>query len=328
MKKIFLIGLLAVLFFTPSVLALTWTRGNEYFNVLYCQLTGCTMSGNIAMGSNDITGADDINATEFYQNGNHVLDTGDYFNNLTWTFGNDWNYISSDSWYFNDSMLSTTYYNATQSSFVAGTLDAGTLADIGHTDGAYDSVTLNFSEAAGSPGLDLRINFTSITAFSGGVMRYKTSSLVGIYPIIQLWNYDTSAWEDYPSVASSTSFATIEQPVFDYSEHISGGVVQMRIYKASTGNINNHYYVDWVAIFKGYGTPAGEETDPYSVYRDGTRALSGNWDAGDYNITANGFNLGDDEMCVMGADEDAYSFFNTTSGCFEIHGPTTVLQLC
>ena len=46
---------------------------------LHCALTGCTMAGNIAMGGNDITGAVDINSTEFYQDGNKALDVADSF---------------------------------------------------------------------------------------------------------------------------------------------------------------------------------------------------------------------------------------------------------
>ena len=164
---------------------------------------------------------------------------------------------------FNESKLSSIYYNATQSNTVTGTIDAGTLANTQHPDGAYDGVTLNFSEASGSPGLDLRINFTGVEDFNRGIIRYKTSSLAGDFPIIQMWNYNDSIWEDYPPIGESETFATITQPVFDSSDHIEDGVAQMRIYKSSNGNTNNHYYVDWIAITKGFGTPSGEEIDPH-----------------------------------------------------------------
>jgi len=196
----------------------------------------------------------------------------------SWVQG--WFKQSGNSLDFNTSQLSTTYYNASQSSVTAGTIDTGALADTEHSDGKYDGKTFNFSEVSATPGLDLRINFTGIDSFNQGVMRYKTSSgLNGVYPIIQMWNYDTSAWEDYPPLSQSTTFATIEQPVFDNAEHISGGVAQMRIYKATKGNTGNHYYVDWIAIAKGYGTPSGEEVDPYSWHKDTNIEMNG------YNIT-------------------------------------------
>ena len=178
----------------------------------------------------------------------------------------DWLYNDGLDIYFNESKLSTIYYNATQVADVVGTIDAGSLADTQHQDGNYDGVTLNFTEDSGSPGLDLRMNFTGIDNFNLGVIRYYTSSLAGDYPVIQVWDYDKSDWEDYPLLAESETFATIEQPVFDSDDHISEGVVQMRLYKLANGNTQNHYYVDWVAIAKGYGTPAGEEVDPSSLH--------------------------------------------------------------
>jgi len=229
----------------------------------------------------DFSGAFDNNlsAVESGLNVNSSM----WWSNVT-GFQYDWLIKDGNNLAFNSSHLSTTYYNATQSQAIAGTVDGGTLADTQHPDGKYDGRTFNFSEASGSPGLDMRINFTGIDEFNQGVMRYKTSNLAGAYPIIQMWNYDTSTWEDYPPVAQSLTFATIEQPVFDSSEHVSGGVAQMRIYKASNGNTNNHYYVDWIAIAKGFGTPSGEEVDPYSVHKTGD-TMTGNLNMSNNNIT-------------------------------------------
>jgi len=197
----------------------------------------------------------------------------------------DWiNKNATNAFVFNESKLATTYYNATQSNTVTGTVVGG-IEKTQHQDGKYDGDTLNITEASGMPGLDLRINFTGITTFNAGVMRYKTSSLAGDYPIIQLWNYDTSDWEAYPAVAESEFFATIEQPVFDSTDHVSGGVVQMRLYKASNGNTQNKYYVDWIAISKGFGTPSGEEVDPYSIHRDGSTSWIGNENGNGFNST-------------------------------------------
>ena len=195
------------------------------------------------------------------------------------TLFDDWLFESGTTLGFNSSKLTTTYYNATQSEAITGTIE-GTLIDTQHPDGDYDGVTFNLTEQAGSPGLDVKINFTGITEFNRGIMRYKTSSLAGTFPIIQLWNYDDNVWEDYPAVAQSLVFATIEQSVFDDSDHVLNGVVQMRIYKATNGNINNKYYIDWIAISKGYGTPAGEEVDPYweqdkQNYWNSTQLLNG-----------------------------------------------------
>ena len=218
------------------------------------------------VGDGDVVILGDARADNFVGNGSQLTD----IIGTLYYADEDWiNKNSTNAFIFNESKLATIYYNATQSLAVTGTIDGGVLSDTHHADGSYDGVTFNFSEESGSPGLDLRMNFTDIETFNAGVMRYKTSSLAGDYPVIQLWSYDDSIWEDYPTVAESESFATITQPAFDSTEHVSGEIVQMRIYKASNGNTQNHYYVDWITISKGYGTPAGEEVDPLSVHKTG-----------------------------------------------------------
>ena len=214
-----------------------------------------------------------------------------HLNQDNWNLGSNWLTYSNPTLAFNESKLEIIYYNASQPNSIVGTIDDGTtISETQHNDGGYDGNTFNFSEEAGSPGLEFYMNFTGVDDFNQGVMRYKTSSLAGAYPIIQLWNYDKLIWEDYPAVAESESFATITQPVFDSSEHIgtvpgNDGVVRMRLYKASNGNTNNHYYVDWVAISKSYGVPSGEEVDPLSIHTDAINLTQMNYtESGVLNI--------------------------------------------
>ena len=221
----------------------------------------------------------DWNESGWIVNWSQLIDGVSLSTLLSFSYWND-STTSFTSTGFNSSvgnLLITTYYNATQSDAVVGTVDGGSLEDTIHNDGSYDGITFNFSEESGAPGLDLRINFTGIEDFNRGIIRYKTSTLSGDYPIIQMWNYDYSIWEDYPPLGESVSFATITQPVFDSSDHILGGLVQMRIYKVTNGNTNNHYYVDWIAIADGLGVPSGQEVDPYSYHLD-------------ENINATGYN--------------------------------------
>lgn len=210
---------------------------------------------------------------------------------------NGWINWDGDSPEFNQSKLAVTYYNATQSEAVVGTIDGGTLVQTQHLDGNYDAITFNFSEEAGSPALDLRINFTNVSAFNQGVIRYRTSNLAGSYPLIQLWNFVDEVWEDYPPLAESIPFATITQPVFDDTEHLENEVVSMRLYKESTGNINNHYYVDWLAVLEGFGTPSGEEIDPYSYHTDEDINATG------YNIYAENLSVQYIKLNCIGAND-------------------------
>lgn len=253
-----------------------------YGNCIFNNLTVIGTVFNVTVTNYNVTGniqADGI-IVDVYCNSTNCYTLEDLLRILV--ADNDWLYNDSTTMYFNESKLATIYYNATEASAEAGTIDGGYLNDTVHNDGSYDEVTFNFSETAGAPALDLRMNFTDITGFNGGVIRYKTSTLAGDQPIIQLWDYDNNEWEDYPPLSESTNFAIINQEVFDDDDHIGTGAdagkVQMRIYKASNGNTNNHYYVDWTALFKGYGTPSGNEVDPYSWHR-------GDVDSGNYNTT-------------------------------------------
>ena len=188
-----------------------------------------------------------------------------------------------------DSELVTIYHNATEGATISGTVISGTLIDTQHPTGNYDDTTFNFSEQVAAPALDMRMNFTGITDFSKGVIRYRTTKLKGDYPIIQLWDYDDSKWEDYPLLGESESFATIEQSVYDDDEHIENGIVQMRLYKSGTGNTQNKYYVDWIALIEGMGVTSGQEIDPYALHRDGSNTMIGNLTfEGQYNRLKNG----------------------------------------
>lgn len=159
--------------------------------------------------------------------------------------------------------FNTTYFNASTSGIVAGTV-SGYLNQTRHPLGNYDGITINITEVAANPGLEIYINFTNITQFNGGLVRYKTSSgLLGDAPIIQLWDYIDSEWEDYPTLSETSSFDTLSRVVYDWSSHIQNGIVQMRLIKEAQGNVNNDYYIDWLSIWKGVSvTPISTETDP------------------------------------------------------------------
>ena len=196
--------------------------------------------------------------------------TADWFKGkFNWTSADDWNIFDGSTLEFNESKLETTYYNGTQASVITGTILAGSLENTQHPDGDYDGITFNFSEEANSPGLDLRVNFTGINSFNGGVMRYYTNEEHGDPPLVQLWSYTDSAWHDYPYVfESSIGFTFMNEFVYDSEEHIgegvNDGVVQMRIYLEGNGNTNDEYYIDWIAIFDGYATPSGNvDLTPY-----------------------------------------------------------------
>lgn len=256
----------------------------------------------------NITVTDNITTNAFFVgDGSYITGIAEYDTNATTECGDD-SYLRGDG---TCQDLATTFYNATQSEAVAGTIDGGTLVDTQHPDGDYDGITFNFSEQAGAIGLDLRVNFTDVTDFNKGYMRYKTSSLSGDYAVVQLWSYDDNAWEGgYGEVSENTNeFYTLAGDVLDSSEHIGGEdgtTVQMRLYKSANGNTNNHYYVDMLAVVDGYATPSGNvDLTPYWRYDDNDEdrnfLTDGNVTANTYFGDWNGGNVDDDIVFKNGA---------------------------
>lgn len=65
---------------------------NTHGNSLWCQLTGCTMSGDFDMGDNDITNANNItatniNSTSYELNGTIITDFDDVWGNTSVNYG-------------------------------------------------------------------------------------------------------------------------------------------------------------------------------------------------------------------------------------------------
>ena len=214
--------------------------------------------------------------------------------------------------------LQTIYYNATTNTTVTGT-PVGTLSDLQ----VYDGITYNVTEA--SADLDFRINFSGVTAPNQLIVRMK-SSTAGTHLInIALWDYLTGAWESYTDVSESTNFIVTNIGIFDPSDHVSGGVAQMRISSTNLGADHTHYF-DWATLTKGVATPSGAETDPYSIHKDGTIPLTADWNAGAFNITASYF-LGDgSKLTGVGGSVSTLPLANITNSDFACPASTYMTQ--
>lgn len=191
---------------------------------------------------------------------------------------------------FNQSKLTTTYYNATTVQAIDGTT-SGTVANINQ----YGGNSYNVTEVASSPGLDVRVNFTGVTAFNSLVIRYRSSSTESHQMDIQIYNYNEAVWEDYGTLANIDVFETKVLGVFDGDNHISGGLVQLRFLSSSLGNPSHEHYFDWVTISNGLGTPSGQEVDPYSYHKD-------------QNINATGYNITGDYFFGNGSQLTGLTF--------------------
>jgi len=202
--------------------------------------------------------------------------------------------------------LEVTYYNATSIQVITGT-GAGALADIQ----TYNQVTYNVTEA--SSDYDLRVNFTGITEFTTLLVRHKSDEAEGHIAAIQIWDYDSSNWEGYGYLTEALTSEIKTLGVYDDSDHIQDGVVQVRFYQdePATPPTTHIHQFDWVSLSKGFGTPVGQEVDPYAVHTDGTTELTADWNVGAYIITANEF-IGNISCAnITGATSDLCTLVDT-----------------
>jgi hypothetical protein len=144
------------------------------------------------------------------------------------------------------------------------TLNNGTSAD-----GVADLQTLgdgNFyhiTEAAGAPGIDLEVEFVSVTAFDWvqikAVYDGATNHAVGI----QLYNFNTTTWDTFNAAQTSQEDVTnageyilnsYDFFVPDDANYIGTGAddgdVRVRFHHTMAGNVSHDLYIDVVALYQ------------------------------------------------------------------------------
>ena len=158
--------------------------------------------------------------------------------------------------------LETEYFNVSSWDTTIGTSEGG-LQELN----VYDDITFNITENTLS-GLEFRVNFTGITAFNQLIFRYRSTVGENHIVKVQLYDYDTSTWENYATLGEVVDYDIKTIGVYDMDEHISSGVVQIRFYQDSNGNPSHIHYFDWINIANGFATPSGAEIDPFSIHTD------------------------------------------------------------
>jgi hypothetical protein len=242
---------------------------------------------NINMMNNQIYNASWINATYFNGSGQYLsnlpvgvgnttsemrnaINQSLYYNftsNSTtwWANVNDWTsgyFIKTvNSLDFNETKLnntidarltSFTFYPITNRT-IYGTETGGN--NIGNLS-FYDTQTFNVTEIAGSNPLEVRINFTGVTAFDNLLIRERYNGGSGHEIDIELWNYVTGVWDNYFEITDQSQLTQLPAiPVPDSTEHISGGVVMLRFNHVTTpGNTQHKFYIDYAQLIDGTST--------------------------------------------------------------------------
>lgn len=282
-------------------ISLVYTTLSEIFGFSYYNstsfsivdyLTSATIYGFGYYNSSDFSIGDYALDSKVDSLGNWSEDKGDYYTSAetdteignantsmeTYVDAQDVIYNDSASAY-TDSKLQTIYYNTTSLQVVTGT-GQGVLGNII----SYNGGSYNVSEV--NSDFELRINFTGVSTINQLIYRYKTDSDEDHQMFTQVWDYDKGDWENYAIEGQHEEYGMFVYSIFDPDSHISGGLVQVRFYTINGVPQETHkWQFDWVAVAEGPATPSSSESDPFSIYRDGTVHLDANWDQGAFNFT-------------------------------------------
>ncbi len=188
-------------------------------------------------------------------------------------------YVNGTAADYTDSKLITTFFNATNVNPVTGT-PAGTVADL------QDKNDISYNVTEVGSDFELIINFTSIDIFNQVIYRYKSAATESHMVSVQIWEYSTLSWENFDHLGNTENDYIIRTAtIYDYQNHVSDGVVQVRFYSNNVGGATHLHQFDWVSISSGPATPSGEETDPHAIHSDGMISFIANWDQGAFNLT-------------------------------------------
>ena len=224
-----------------------------------------------------------------------LKDNGGYLEvNGTWVSG-----LISDS--------STTYY-----------LNSSAVTGGSYTDGSdvtsawyYDGASLNFTEGGGADPLDIYLNFTNVNDIDQLVMREYYLGSSSHFIQVQIWDYVDSAWEDYFEFVGQTGFTIISIPVFDATDHIDSGNVQVRLHHVQNGITSHRLYIDFVWLVEGNNIGGSTNLDGYARYSFGYNDFSG---TGNFNTSGNIYDNGnrvctsDNALC----DTSLTDYWNTS----------------
>jgi hypothetical protein len=126
---------------------------------------------------------------------------------------------------------------------------------------AYDLNYYTVREANGGNPLQVDINFTGITKVDSISMRERYEGGQGHEIIVEVWDYAKSVWESYFVITDQAGAVVTNIPIYDSTDHISGGLVQLRFRHIGNGIISHYLFLDFVWLQKGTTTLVNAEHD-------------------------------------------------------------------
>jgi hypothetical protein len=142
---------------------------------------------------------------------------------------------------------------------VTGSTPAGVVADL---QTRFDGNYYHIDEVAGVPGMDLIIDFVGVAAFNWvNVAAYYSGSVPHAGVTVQLWNWSSSAWDNFHFYEHHTSVGTLADDITnadffvpDDTNYIgtggNAGQVRARLLHAAGGNAAHDHDIDVVALYQ------------------------------------------------------------------------------
>lgn len=245
-------------------------------------------NGNIGIGTATPTQKLDVNGSVNVSGGNDLFVTDDLFIADDATMGGDLGVAenTTSNWFngkfnwttldimldfdgsaldlnrteFNNSvneLTASVTYNATSITTIDGTLDAGNLTSVQ----IINQDSYNVSEDAGANAILIQVNFTGVETFSSILLREQYNGGMGHEITIESWNYDTSSWELHGEITDQASFVESVINILDASDHVSGGLVQIKFEHQQNGVPSHNFFLDYIALQEGFTSITSAEHD-------------------------------------------------------------------
>jgi len=170
------------------------------------------------------------------------------------------------------------------------TLTTGTLID-GDVDSTHepdDDDAYEVQEVSGVPGFDILFDFVAVDDFDKVTVRLKYDGAGSHVSDVQLYNYNTTTWDDIGSFTLSVSWQTIEMPIISALNYIDGGDSRVRLYHSQNGIASHDIHIDYLALVRNtgggsalvrpegevvFGTGTSVTSDPYFIFDNTAKSI-------------------------------------------------------
>ena len=143
-------------------------------------------------------------------------------------------------------LLDATVYTASSLSLTNGVYVSGSVTD---TQVLNDGNAYQITDGTVTgPAWIITCTFTGVTSFNRVVSNIDYTAASGHTIYFQLYNNNTTTWDNIGSYSGATGYSQYALEVLGYASYISSGTVQARLYHSNTGNAAHTTKLDYFAL--------------------------------------------------------------------------------